>query len=296
MVNIVEKRVFSGYLAINWIFRLSELHKIQETNVAFINSFVDKVIKKRHEELVKENNNKSKNNKDAETKKRPALLDILLQARVDGNPLSDEDIQSEVKTFMFAGHETTANTLGFSAYFIAKYPEVQEKLYNEIKANSLHNKSESLTTRELNSLSYMDNFIKETLRFFPPAFMVSKRCHEDIRIGNVFIPKETTIATNFYSGHRMEKYFKDPEKFNPDRFNKEVTAEDRNPYVFQPFSSGLRNCIGQKFAIMESKTILVKLLLTFKLELADKDFEVDVIQSGTLKSRNGAPIIFKERN
>ncbi|XP_063696377.1 cytochrome P450 4d2-like [Culicoides brevitarsis] len=293
VINIVEERVFSGYLSVDWLFRLSNLYKIQKTNIAIINDFVDNVIRERHDKMIKEIN---ENPDESETKKRPALLDILLQARVDGKPLSNEDIQAEVKTFMFAGHETTANTLSFVAYFLAKYPEVQEKMYDEIKRNSLDTKSESLTTRELNSLSYMDNVIKETLRLYPPGFMVSKRCHEDIRIGNVFIPKDSTIATNIYSGHRNEKYFKNPEEFNPDRFDTEISANERNPYVFQPFSSGLRNCIGQKFAMMEAKTTLVKLVSTFKLELAEKDFEIDVIQSGTLKSANGAPLIFKERN
>lgn len=142
----------------------------------------------------------------------------------------------------------------------------------------------------------MDNVIKEALRLFPPAVMISKRCREDIQIGHVFIPANTTVSTNIYSGHRMEKYFKDAETFNPDRFDDEITAEDRNPYVFQPFSAGLRNCIGQKFAMLEMKTVLVKLLSTFELSLADKNFEVELITSGTMKSKNGAPLRFKERN
>lgn len=169
-------------------------------------------------------------------------------------------------------------------------------MLNEIKSNSLDITTDHLTTRNLNSLPYMDNVIKEALRLFPPAVLVSKRCHEDIQIGNLFIPADTTIATNIFSGHRMEKYFKEPEKFDPDRFDNEISAKDRNPYVFQPFSSGLRNCIGQKFSMLEMKTVLVKLLSTFELALVDKDFTVDPIQSGTLRSRNGALLMFKERN
>lgn len=186
--------------------------------------------------------------------------------------------------------------MSFTCYLIAKHPEVQAKLWNEIKSKSLDVKKEHLTTRDLSSLSYMDNVIKEALRLYPAASMVSKRCHEDIQIGQLFIPAETTVSTNIYSGHRMEKYFKNPDIFDPDRFNNELTAEDRNPYAFQPFSSGLRNCIGQKFAMLEMKTVLVKIFSTFELDLFDKDFEIDLIQSGTLKSRNGAQLRFKERN
>lgn len=195
----------------------------------------------------------------------------------------------------FAGHDTTANTLSFTTYLIAKHPESQTKLFDEIKLHGFHKRTDSLSIRDLSSLSYMDNVIKESLRLFPPAVMVSKRSHEDMQIGNVFVPAETTISTNIYSSHRSEKYFKDPERFNPDRFGDEITTEDRNPYVFQPFSSGLRNCIGQKFGMLEMKTVLVNLLSEFQLELADEKFKVDPVQSGTLKSRNGAPLKFKTR-
>ncbi|XP_063696375.1 cytochrome P450 4d2-like [Culicoides brevitarsis] len=296
MTKIIDKRVYSGYLAIEWLFRLSSLYKQQVESLKFINDYVDNVIVQRQQKLVEENKNKANSVEDSETKKRPALLDILLQAKIDGEPLSNDDIQAEVKTFMLAGHETTANSLSFTTYLLAKYPEVQEKLWNEIKSNNLDVKSDPLTIRDLNSLSYMDNVIKESLRIFPVATIVMKRCNEDVRIGNLFIPAKTSIATNIFSGHRMEKYFKDAEKFDPDRFNPEITAQDRNPYAYQPFSSGLRNCVGQKFALLEMKTVLVKLLTTFKLELADKDFEVDLIQMGTLRSKNGAPLLFKERN
>lgn len=195
----------------------------------------------------------------------------------------------------FAGHETTANSLTFAAYLLAKHPKVQERLWNEIKSNSLHVTSNRLTTRDISSLPYLDNVIKEVLRLYPPAPIVLKKCVEDIRIENFFIPAEVTIGINIFSGHRAEKYFKDPEKFDPDRFDNEITAEDRNPYAYQPFSSGLRNCIGQRFALFEIKTVLVKLLSTFEFELVDQDFEIDLIQSGTIKCRNGVPMKFKER-
>uniref|UniRef100_A0A336KJ13 CSON009391 protein n=1 Tax=Culicoides sonorensis TaxID=179676 RepID=A0A336KJ13_CULSO len=294
LIDILEKRVFNGFLSVEWIFRLSPLYKEQEQNISYINKFVNKVINQRREKLQTENNNES-NEDDCDKKKRPALLDILLQAQNEGQPITNEYIANEVKAFMFAGHETTAGTLSFVSYLIAKHPQVQQKLIDEIKSNFLDEKTESLKIRDLNTLSYMDNVIKESLRLFPPAPMISKCCHEDIQIGDLFIKADTTVATNIYSGHHSTKYFKNADEFNPDRFDSEVSAEDRNPYVFQPFSSGLRNCIGQKFAMLEMKTVLVKLLSTFEFNLINKDFEVELIQTGTLKPANGIPLIFKER-
>ncbi|XP_063709032.1 uncharacterized protein LOC134837580 [Culicoides brevitarsis] len=292
---ILDKRMFNGFLGVEWIFRLTPYYKTHNENIAKINEFIDKVIQARHEKLLKETQN-ARQGEETETKKRPALLDILLQAKVNGEPLTNEEIQAEVKTFMFAGHETTANSVAFTLYLLAKHPEIQEKVYDEIRSKSLDVKSEPLTSRDLNSLSYLDNVCKESLRLFPPASVVIKKCNADVRIGNLLIPKNTSISTNIYSAHRNAKYFKNPEKFDPDRFNVELTADERNPYAYQPFSSGLRNCIGQKFANLEMKTIISKLVSAFQFELEDKDFEPDVIQMGTLRSKNGIPLKFMERN
>ncbi|XP_063696380.1 cytochrome P450 4d2-like [Culicoides brevitarsis] len=292
LIGMFDKRLFNGFLAVEWVFRMTSLYKIQEESIKFVNDFVDKVIQERHDKLLKDKSNLVET-EESGTKKRPALLDILLQAKIDGNPLSNDDISAEVKTFMFAGHETTANSLSFTLYLLAKNPEVQDKVYHEIKTNI---KSDHLTSRDLNSLSYLDNVCKESLRLFPPAFLIVKQSVEDLRVGDLLIPKNTSIATNIYSGHRMEKYFEDPEVFNPDRFDKEFSNEERNSYIFQPFSAGLRNCIGQRFAMLEMKTILVKLIAEFQCELVDENFEVDVIHMGILRPKNGVPLKFIERN
>uniref|UniRef100_A0A336M080 CSON009392 protein n=1 Tax=Culicoides sonorensis TaxID=179676 RepID=A0A336M080_CULSO len=293
MVEIVTQRAFNGFLAVDWIFRLTPYYKVHKECVELINKFVDDVIQERRKTF---HYTKHTNNKDDDLPKhRPALLDILLRAQIEGNSLFNERIRSEVQAFMFAGNETTANSLSFTLYLIAKYAEVQEKLFNEIKLNGLHEPTISLKIRDLNALSYMDNVIKESLRLFPALFLAVKWCEEDIKIGDVFIPKYTSFGTSIFSGHRSAKYFTKPNKFNPDRFDAELTAEDRNPYIYQPFSSGLRNCIGQRFAMLEMKTVLVKLLSTFEIKLADNDFEVDVICTFSLKPSNGIPLIFKKR-
>lgn len=95
---------------------------------------------------------------------------------------------------------------------------------------SLINPSEPLTIKDLNSLTYLDCVVKETLRHFPAGSMLPKRCLDDVTIGNVFIPADTTIMTLIYGLHMNEKNFKDCKKFDPDRWIEEVTVEDRNPY------------------------------------------------------------------
>uniref|UniRef100_A0A336KET5 CSON008717 protein n=1 Tax=Culicoides sonorensis TaxID=179676 RepID=A0A336KET5_CULSO len=182
LLNIFQERLFSGYLTIDWIFRLSPLYKEHRDSIKIVNEVVDKVIEQRREKLLTEKNNNFDVNSDSSTKQRPALLDILLQAQIDENPLTNENIRHEVITFMFAGHESTAGTLFFTSYLIAKHPEVQQKLVKEIQMNSLDKDSHPLKIRDLNALPYMDNVIKEALRLYPPAIMNFKSCTEDSNI------------------------------------------------------------------------------------------------------------------
>lgn len=223
---------------------------------------------------------------------KPALLDILLQSSIDGEPLSNETIRDEMNTFMVAGHETSGTTLGFITFILAKYPEVQDRVYHEIKELGLDN---NLTIRDINSLTYLDCVIKEVLRLYPILPDPMKQCTEDFRFGSIFIPAHTTICTTIHASHMNEKYFTDPEVFNPDRFSDEINAKERSPFTYQPFSSGLRNCIGQKFALLEMKTVLIQILQEYEVQLGMKDFEIDVRNTTLLFSRNGVQIKFKKR-
>lgn len=204
--------------------------------MSYIDNFINEIIEKRRDYLIS-------HKETSESQTRPAFLDILLQSEMDGKPLTNEDIRGEVNTFMFAGHETTGSTLSFLMYLLATHPKEQEILYTEIKENSLLDDT-PLTMRTLNSLKYLDNVIKETLRIYPIFPAVPKKCIEDMKIGDITIPANATVGIFFYMNHMDEKYFKNPKEFIPDRWNDEVTTTQRNPYVYQPFSSGLRNCIG----------------------------------------------------
>lgn len=150
--------------------------------------------------------------------------------------------------------------------------------------------------RVLNSLPYLDGTIKEALRIHPIFPGVPKKCVEDVHYNGMFIPKETMIITAFYPNHMDEKYFKDPTKFMPERWLEDVTVKERNPYAYQPFSSGLRNCIGQKFAMLEVKTAIVKILSHFRVELAVEGFEPDLVVAFSVKTTNGMPLKFIRRS
>lgn len=142
------------------------------------------MIKKRRAELAACGEVKSANVEEDEVgaKKKMAFLDVLLQATVDNETLSDKDIREEVDTFAFAGHDTTTSAMTFCCYTLAKHPEVQQKVFDEIRNVIGDDKETEITLQDLNNLNYLELVIKETLRMFPPVAVFARKILEDVTI------------------------------------------------------------------------------------------------------------------
>ncbi|XP_063696379.1 cytochrome P450 4V2-like [Culicoides brevitarsis] len=280
--HMIYKRIFNPFLANDFIWKILGYERRANHYIKYIQNYIIDIITKRREILLSSDLSKRP--------KRSAFLDIML---LSDQQISNEEIRSETMVFMFAGHETTASTLGFFLYCVAKYQNVQKKLLEEIRKNEEEIKE--LTLQNINSYKYLDCVIRETLRMFPISAFTPKMRTEDLKIGDIFIPKETTVMTLVLASHMNEKYFESPEKFIPERFDSEVDCASRNPYAYQPFSAGLRNCLGQRFAVLEMKVAAIKILTEFEVSLGWESFRVDRIQSNTMKSKNGIHLKFKKR-
>nr|UOU03282.1 cytochrome P450 4EC1 [Brachionus rubens] len=230
---------------------------------------------------------------DFESKNKIAFLDILLKAKRDNPNMTFQDIQEEVDTFMFEGHDTTASGLFWTILLIAEHPHVQEKLQLEID-QFFGQSRRSLTSDDLRNLKYLDCVIKESLRLYPPVPFVGRTISEDCVIGGHRLEKYDPILIGICTIHRDERYFPEPEKFDPDRFASDKVT-DKHPYSFIPFSAGRRNCIGQKFAQNELKIVLAYLVRSFKISCETK--LKDIIQVGelTLHPVNDVKVLFEPR-
>ncbi|GAB0093435.1 Cytochrome P450 4d2 [Sergentomyia squamirostris] len=227
-------------------------------------------------------------------KKRMALLDVLLQATVDGKPLTNEDIREEVDTFMFEGHDTTTAAMTFALYAISRHPHIQQRLHEEIVEVMGNDKNAPVTYRHLQNLKYMDLVIKETLRLYPPVPIYGRRIEEDMEINGKIIPAYCNYTMGIYFMGRDPSLYPEPELFKPERFSLENTTEITNPFAYVPFSAGPRNCIGQKFAMLEIKSMLSKVLSHF--ELLPCGPEPRIIAEIVLRSQNGVHLGLKCRN
>jgi cytochrome P450 len=218
---------------------------------------------------------------------------MLLDARDEetGESMSDKQIRDETMTLFLAGHETTAIALSWALYLLSKNPAVLRKLEREV--------DDALGTRtpgfdDLKHLEYTRMVVEETLRLYPPAWIVGRTALEDDEIGGYFIPKGSIVAMSPYLVHRHPKFWTNPEGFDPERFSAQQSA-GRHKYAYVPFGAGPRICIGNTFALMEAQLCLAMMVRRFRFELAP-GARLEMNPVVTLRPRDGVPMRVRARD
>uniref|UniRef100_A0A8C1TJC3 aromatase n=1 Tax=Cyprinus carpio TaxID=7962 RepID=A0A8C1TJC3_CYPCA len=183
---------------------------------------------------------------------------------------------------MFEGHDTTAASMNWALHLIGSHPEVQKAVQAELW--EVGRESIKMLVNDLKKLRYLECVIKESLRIFPsvPLFArsICKTCHisrwqQFVTLPNT-VPKGVNAVIIPYALHRDPCYFPEPEMFRPERFLPE-NSKGRHPYAYIPFSAGPRNCIGQRFAMMEEKIVLAMILRHFDVEACQSREELRVL-------------------
>ncbi|XP_053613693.1 cytochrome P450 4C1-like isoform X3 [Plodia interpunctella] len=226
-------------------------------------------------------------------KKKVAMLDLLILAKKDGH-IDDVGIQEEVETFMFEGHDTTAGGLTFTLLLLAEHKQIQDKVYKEQEV-IFEGSQRPSEIEDLSKMKYLECVIKESLRLYPPVPVISRTIGETLKLSNYTIPKGTMCNIHIYDLHRREVLFNDPLRFDPDRFLPENSV-GRHPYAYIPFSAGPRNCIGQKFAMIEMKSALSGILRRFELEPVTRQADVVIPADLVLRTTQPVYINFKKRH
>jgi cytochrome P450 len=208
------------------------------------------------------------------------LLSVLLAA-VDedgGAGMSDRQLRDEMMTLFLAGHETTASALTWTWYLLSRHPEVEAKLANEL-LRVLADRAPSVD--DLPRLPYTEMVIREAIRLYPPAPGIGREPVEDVTIAGYKVPKGSLVLVNTYAIQHDQRFFDDPERYDPDRFA--PGWEERIPrYAYLPFGGGPRVCIGNGFAMLEARLILATVAQHYKLSL-DPDETIRPIQLVTLR-------------
>jgi cytochrome P450 len=222
---------------------------------------------------------------------RDDFLAILLTATDDdGETMSESDLRDELATFLFAGHETTSVALTYAWHCLSENPDVREKLHAEL-ADVLG--GDRPTMADLPDLEYTETVIQETLRRYPPAYVVFRETREDVEIGGYRVPEGTTLTLPQFEIHNDERWFDDPEAFRPERWT-ESMEESLPDYAYFPFGGGPRHCIGMRFAYAELQLVLATVAQRVALDRVD-DGPLDLRMGTTLEPEGDVEMVVTER-
>ena len=286
---LIQKRLLSPFAY--WRYLRLPSDRDVEKSVAFVHKAIKEFIRqgRRHLEENPEKREQPEN----------LLQSLLVSADEEGHEVggkkgfSEDEIADNVLTMLLAGEDTTANTLAWTLYYLAKYPAIQENMRAELRSVLGVGGIESYG--QLHQLPYLDGVINETMRLKPVAPINALQALRDVELGEWLIKKgdSLTILTRVMAMNNAE--FPDAEAFNPQRWITPPGEERQfNPRSFMPFGSGPRLCPGRSLALAEIKVVLAMVVQNFHVEAAlDLDSVTEKMQFTMAPS--GLRIHFRER-
>ncbi|XP_063917119.1 cytochrome P450 9e2-like [Zophobas morio] len=311
-----KNTILFAYLLIPRVCKLLKLSFFSKKVGIFFNKLISKNIQSREEHGII----------------RPDMINLLLEARKHGSitqrdrntipgigfaiaqefdtgknlkaqkmEITNEDITSQALIFFFGGFDSVSSLLCFMSYELAIHPDVQNKLRQEID-ETLKSCNGTLTYEVLMDMKYMDMVISETLRKWPTAAAVDRVCTKPYTIKPerpdeepIHFKEKDIIIIPIYGLHRDPKHFPDPDRFDPERFN-EKNKTNIKPYTYLPFGSGPRNCIGSKFALLETKTLCFYILANFAIVPVEKtQIPLQLAKTFVMLAKNGFWLGLKRR-
>lgn len=192
------------------------------------------------------------------------LIARMLKARNPdtGEPMTDDQLVDNLGTFLLAGHETTAKALTWTLYLIARSPEWQNRVRQEVRTVT---GGEAITAEHVAKLHITQRVLKEAMRLYPPVPAMTRVNREPAEIAGIAFPDPALIVIPIYAVHRHKALWDNPDKFDPDRFLPEREAQMKRTQ-FMPFGAGPRVCIGAAFAMVEATVVLATLVASTRFE------------------------------
>ena len=229
----------------------------------------------------------------ADGRDRGDLLSMLLDIRDDetGEAMPDRQIRDEALTLFAAGHETSANGLTWAFYLLSQHPEVIAAATRQIDAVLGGRLPEPA---DLPNLPILRQIFAESLRLYPPGWLITVVALEDITVGDYRVPANAMVMMAPWLMHRDPRFFEDPLEFRPERWTPQM-QEALPKYAYFPFGGGPRVCIGEHFAWMEAVMVLAVVLSQWRLDLAPQA-RVEIQPVLTLRARYGMPMVLRRRS
>ncbi len=218
------------------------------------------------------------------------LSDFLRAQDIDGSSMTDQQLRDEVMTMLLAGHETTALALSWAWFLLATHPAEQTKLHHELDrvlAGRLP------TAADVPQLTFTNRVVRETLRLYPPAWVLSRRAAEDVQIGAYTVPAGSNVLVSPWVTHRDARFFPNPLAFEPERWTPEF-EQSLPKFAYFPFGGGPRVCIGNQFALMEAAILLAAVAQRFEVAMVS-GATVEPMPGITLRPAHGVHVRLRQR-
>ncbi|XP_032682977.1 cytochrome P450 9e2-like [Odontomachus brunneus] len=210
---------------------------------------------------------------------RPDMIHLLMQARnkesSSVHEMTLDDIVAQAFIFFLAGFSTSATLMCFVAHELAVNRDIQDRLWKEVEKHFAEGKGE-ISYESVSKMVYMDMVVSETLRKYPPVIFIDRLCVKSYELPppkpggkNLNVEHNSMMMAPVYALHHDPKYFPNPDKFDPERFSDE-NIDNIVPYTYMPFGHGPRKCIGNRFALMETKLLIAHLLHKFIFKATEK--------------------------
>jgi cytochrome P450 len=213
------------------------------------------------------------------------FLSILLRAQ-DRGEQSRQQLRDEVMTMLLAGHDTTALTLTYTWYLLSEHPRAERRLQEEVDQVV----DGRPTMEDVLELEYTERVIDESMRLYPPVYVMFREPTEPVELAGYEVPEGAAVMLSQWAMHRSERFWDQPEQFDPDRWQ---GADDRPRFAYFPFGGGPRHCIGKHLAKLEAKLITAATASRYTLEYARDG--VDLWPTLTMHPRDGMPMTVSER-
>ncbi|XP_052771346.1 cytochrome P450 4F4-like isoform X2 [Mya arenaria] len=287
MSTLLWNRMLNPFIPA-WLYKLTPEGREWSRLIKLLQTFTGNIIESRRQ-LLKEHPLEVGQ---SDRKRRLDFLDILLTATDDqGRGLDRQEIQDEVDTFTFEGHDTTGSALGWAIYALGQNPEIQGKVYKEV-ITVLEDRTH-VKLEDIRSFTYLSQYIKEVMRVYSPVPMIARRSAKTLVLDGFEIPPGIRIDINIHATHHNPAVWDKPEEFNPDRYGA-VNKDENDTFGFIPFSAGSRNCIGQVFALNELKICLAKFVKRFEV-FPDPGHKPEMVPDIVTRSTTGLKVIIKKR-
>ncbi|ACK71092.1 cytochrome P450 [Gloeothece citriformis PCC 7424] len=216
-------------------------------------------------------------------------LGILLTATDEkGNKLSLEELKDQILLLLFAGHETLTSALASFCLFTVQYPQVSTEIKKEIERLQI---GTSVTLEELKQMEYLEQVLKEVLRFVPPVGGGFREAVVDCELEGYLIPKGWIVQYQIRRTHRDTTVYNEPQQFDPSRFNNNRAEDKQKTFAYVPFGGGLRECLGKEFARLEMRIFASRLVKDYQWNLIPNQ-DLSMTATPTPHPRDGLKVNF----